>query len=134
MPIPNSGPRDIAYLPAHHALYFTMFAANKFAEYDLTTGRITLYDTPLGPVPLARAKALSHESKLTFIKADARDRYVWAATFGPDLMRLDPNTGHVTQMTCGINLPGLTAGITNDREGNLWFNEVEPGRIARLTP
>lgn len=134
MPIPNSGPRDIAYLPSYHALYLTMFAANKFAKYDLATGRITLYNTPLAPIPLVRANALSRESKLTFIKADARDRYVWAATFGPDLLRLDPSTGHVTQVTCGINLPGLTAGITNDRQGRLWFNEVEPGRIARLNP
>jgi EmrB/QacA subfamily drug resistance transporter len=134
MPIRNSGPRDIAYLPAYHSLYLTVFAANKLARYNLDTGKITLFNTPLQPVSLASANALSHVSKLTFIRADANKRYVWAATFGPDLLRLDPATGNIKQVTCGINLPGLTSGLANDAHGNLWFNEVLPGRIAEMHP
>jgi len=134
MPIRNSGPRDLVYVPSRHAIYFTFFAANKFGRYDLRTGKVTLYRTGVKPVSLATAETPAQVEKLTFINVDASQRNVWASTFGGELVRLDLATGRTQRVHCGITFPAATAGITNDAKGRLWVVEAFPGRLARIEP
>jgi hypothetical protein len=37
-------------------------------------------------------------------------------------------------MYCGITFPSVTGKMTADGEGQLWFTEAVPGRIARINP
>jgi streptogramin lyase len=135
MPIAQSGPRDLTYLASENAIYFTMFAANAFGRYDLSSGAIALYPTTVKPVPLAVALPLTGRyQKLTIIHADVAHHAMWASTLGPQLERLDLRTHKVTLVHCGINFPAVTAGIASDHKGQVWFNEAVPGRIARIQP
>jgi streptogramin lyase len=136
MPIPNSGPRDLVYVPAYHTIYVTLFAANQFASYNLLTGKVAVYPTGAKPVPLALAEntALHRFFKLTFIVADPKQDAVWASTLAAELFRLDLRTHHVTPVYCGITYPAVTAGLAFDRQGRLWVNEAFPGRIGLVEP
>jgi streptogramin lyase len=135
MPIANAGPRDLTYVKTDNSIYFTTFAANQFGRYKLDTGQVTLYPTTVKPVPLSVALPLTGRyQKLTIIHADIAHKAVWASTLGPQLERLDLVTHKVTLVHCGINFPSVTAGVTSDSHGQVWFNETLPGRIARIEP
>lgn len=135
MPIPKSGPRGIVYIPSQDTLYITLFAANQFASYNLRTGKIAIYPTKLKPVPVAVANNTNaRNEKLTFVAADAGQRYVWGSTLSGELFRLDLHSQDVKKVYCGITFPAGTAGLAVDRQGRLWVNEAFPGRIARVNP
>jgi streptogramin lyase len=134
MPIPASGPRDITYVPRRHSVYFTLFAANRFARYDLQARKLTVYPSPIKAISLTRALALTPAEKLTFVRSDARERFLYSGTFQAELVRFDMNTGAIKRVVCGITFPAATAGIANDARGRLWFNEAFPSRLARLQP
>jgi len=135
MPVPNSGPRGIVYLPSEDTLYITLFAANEFASYNLRTGKIGIYPTTLKPIPIAVANNTNaRNEKVTFVTTDAGHHYVWASTLSGELLRLDLQTHEVKKVYCGITFPAGTAGLALDRQGRLWVNEAFPGRIARILP
>ena len=135
MPIRDSGPRDLTYVPSRHSIYFTLFAANRIGRYDLSTGRLTLYRTPVKPISLADAESLRQGfEKLTFINKSADQRSVWATTFYGEVVRLDLATHKVTTVHCGITFPAATAGLATDAKGRLWVNEAFPARIALIRP
>jgi streptogramin lyase len=135
MPIPDSGPRDLTYVPSRHSIYFTLFAANRIGRYDLSTGRLTLYPTPVQPISLTDAESLKQGfEKLTFITKSADQRFVWATTFYGEVVRLDLATHKVTTVHCGITFPAATAGLATDAKGRLWVNEAFPARIALIRP
>jgi streptogramin lyase len=132
IPIANSGPRDITYVPSRNALFATLFAANQIAEYDLDTGKLTLHDTHVAPTSYDVA-LLGRKPKLTFLRADAQQEAVWVATLaGGELLRFDLKTNEIERVGCGIQVPGGPLGIANDRKGRLWVAEPFPGRIARV--
>ncbi len=135
MPIADAGPRSVVFLPSRHALYFSLFAANQLARYELRTGKVTLYPTPIERVPLSVAENLNaRREKVAFVGTDARQRYIWASTLSGELLRLDLNTSRIKRVHCGISFPAVTGKLTTDGDGRLWFVEAFPGRIARINP
>jgi streptogramin lyase len=135
MPIPKSGPRGLVYIPSQDTLYITLFAANKFASYNLRTGKIAIFPTGMKPVTIAVANnTAARNEKLTFIAADASHRSIWGSTFAGELFRLDLQTHQVKKVFCGITFPAGTSGFALDRRGRLWVNEAFPSRIARIEP
>jgi streptogramin lyase len=135
VPVANAGPRDITYLSSRQALFVTLYAANKLLEYDLSTGKISIYSSPFKAISLAKADGRTTISKLTFVRPDAQQRSVWMATLGGgELLRFDLQTHQMKQVHCGINFPDATLGVANDRKGRLWFIEPLPGRIGRILP
>jgi len=135
MPIPNSGPRGLVYIKSQDTLYITLFAANQFASYNLRTGKIKIFPTGMEPVSIAVANnTAARNEKLTFVHADASQRYIWGSTFAGELFRLDLRTHQVKKVFCGITFPAATSGFALDRDGRLWVNEAFPSRIARIEP
>ena len=133
MPIPNSGPRGIVYIRSQDTLYISLFAANKFASYNLRTGKIKIFPTGMEPVSIAVANnTVARNEKLTFVLADAPQRYIWGSTFAGELFRLDLRTHEVKKVFCGITFPAGTSGFALDRHGRLWVNEAFPSRIGRI--
>ena len=133
LPIANSGPRDLTYVSSRHSIYFTLFAANRIGRYDLSTGKLTLYRTPVKPISLGDAESLRQGfEKLTFIAPSADQRSVWATTFYGEVVRFDLATHDVKAVHCGITFPAATAGLATDAKGRLWVNEAFPARIARI--
>ena len=89
VPIKDAGPRDITYVPSRNALFVTLYAANKLLEYDLSTGKISIYASPFKAISLAKADGRTTIPKLTFVRADATQKTVWMATLGGgELLRL----------------------------------------------
>ncbi len=135
MPIPDSGPRDLIYIRSRNSIYLTLYAANEFASYDLSSGKVALYPTAVEPLSLAAANDLTKRvEKVSFIEKDANETAVYGGTFAAELVRLDLKTNKVTTVHCGITFPSGTSGMARDAQGRLWFNEAFPGRIARLRP
>jgi streptogramin lyase len=139
VPMPkDSGPRDITYVKSRNALYATLFAANKLAEYDLDTDKVTLHDVDVPPITYKVAVGTSTEDranpKLTFVRADADEEALWIATLsGGELLRFDPKTGDVENVGCGVTVPSGPLGLVNDRKGRLWVANLFPtGRIAEV--
>jgi streptogramin lyase len=132
IPIPASGPRDITYVQQRNALYATLFAANKLAEYDLSTGKLTLYDVGIPAIPYRVAISRAPDAKLTFVRPDSSGDFVWVATLaGGELLRFDLRSHHVKAVGCGVHVPAGPLGIATDREGRLWVAITFPaGRIA----
>lgn len=133
IPVPQSGPRDITYVRSQNALFATLYAANDLLEYNLGTGKISIYRSPFKSTSLAAADAATTTPKLTFVRADSRQRYIWIATLGGgDLLRFNLSSHKMTQITCGITWPDATLGVANDHQGRLWFIEPLPGRIGQM--
>jgi streptogramin lyase len=133
VPIANAGPRDITYVPSHNALFVTLYAANKLLEYDLSTGKISIFDSPYKAISLAKADGRTTIPKLTFVRADESQDAIWMATLGGgELLRFDLRTHKLKQVHCGITFPDATLGVATDRKGRLWFIEPLPGRIGRI--
>jgi streptogramin lyase len=136
IPIPNSGPRDITYVPARNAIFATLFAANKLAEYDLDTGKLTLHDVGVDPITYQVAVSTKTTDrahpKLTFVRPDASQKDVWIATLsGGELLRFNLQTDEVKRVGCGATIPGGPLGIATDGKGRLWVAITFPtGRIA----
>jgi sugar lactone lactonase YvrE len=135
MPVRDSGPRDLVYVPSRHSIYFTLFAANRIGRYDVATGRLTLYRTPVKPISLSDAESPKQGfEKLTFITKSADQSSIWATTFYGEVVRLNLDTRKVTTVHCGITFPAATAGLATDAKGRLWVNEAFPARIAEIRP
>jgi streptogramin lyase len=133
VPIKDAGPRDITYVRSRNALYVTLYAANKLLEYDISTGKLSTYSSPFKAISLAKADGRTTIPKLTFVRPDATQKYVWMATLGGgELLRFDLQTHAMKQVHCGITFPDATLGVATDREGRLWFIEPLPGRIGRI--
>ena len=132
MPIPNSGPRDMTYIARKHSLYFTLFASNRLVQYDLQTGKLTVYASPLPAITLKLAIALKPAEKLTFLRGDAQEQYLYSGTFQSEVIQFNLDTDKMKRIFCGITFPAATAGIAHDRKGREWFVEAFPGRLARL--
>lgn len=133
IPVKDAGPRDITYVPSRNALFATLYAANDLAEYDLGTGKLSIFRSPYKAISLAEADAGTTVPKLTFVRADASQRYLFVATLGAgDLLRFDLATHKMSQVTCGITWPDAILGLAKDSKGRMWFVEALPGRIARL--
>jgi streptogramin lyase len=131
IPVDASGPRDITYVKSRNAVYATLFAANKLVEYDLDNGKLTLHDTHLDAISYAVALTRQPKPKLTFLRADAKERAIWMATLaGGELLRFDLATSEVERVGCGVEIPGGPLGIATDRQGRLWTVEPFPGRVA----
>lgn len=131
IPIEASGPRDITYVPSRNAVYATLFAANKIAEYDLDTKQLTLHDTHLEPISYPVALSRQPNPKLTFVRPDAKEDALWVATLsGGELLRFDLESGEITRVGCGVTIPAGPLGIATDEQGRLWVAEPFPGRIA----
>lgn len=133
IPIKDSGPRDITYVESRNAVFATLFAANKLAEYDLDTGKLTLHDVGVDSIAYAEAITRSPVPKLTFIRADAKEEALWVATLaGGELRRFDLDSGEVKRVGCGVTIPGGPLGLANDTKGRLWVAVPFPGRIAEV--
>jgi streptogramin lyase len=134
IPIKESGPRDITYVPSRNAIFATLFAANKLAEYDLDTGKLTLYDVGVDPITYGVAITRQPKAKLTFVRPDASGDAVWIATLaGGELLRFDLATKQVKGVGCGVRVPAGPLGMATDRKGRLWVAIAFPtGRLARV--
>jgi streptogramin lyase len=134
IPIANSGPRDITYVRSRNALFATLFAANKLAEYDLDTDRLTLHDVGVDSISLKVAESRQPKAKLTFVRPDAQGDAVFIATLaGGELIRYDLETQDSEGIGCGVKVPAGPLGIATDRKGRLWVAIAFPtGRIARV--
>jgi streptogramin lyase len=121
IPIAQSGPRDITYVKSRNAIFATLFAANELAEYDLNTNKLILHKTHLPAITYAQAISRAPLGKLTFVRADAKEQYLWIATLsGGELIRYSLATGQQTRVGCGLKLPSGPLGIANDAQGRLW--------------
>ncbi len=64
------------------------------------------------------------------------DGMAWYSSFGePNLGRLDPRTGQVTEYPLPELKPGFptgSLGLRSDRDGNLWLGMMYQGGIARF--
>jgi virginiamycin B lyase len=136
IPIPNSGPRDITYVKSRNAIYATLFAANKLAEYDLDTGKLTLFDVGVDPITYQVAVSTKTEDranpKLTFVRHDASQKDVWIATLsGGEVLRFNLQSHEVKAVGCGTTVPAGPLGMATDRKGRLWVANTFPtGRIS----
>jgi streptogramin lyase len=129
----RSAPRDITYVRSRNTIYATTFAANKIVEYDLDTGHLALYKTHVDPIPFEDALD-RRVSKLTFVRPDAKEKYVWISTLnGGELLRFDPRTHAIKRVGCGVTIPNGPLGLVNDRKGRLWYAVPFPkGAIGRV--
>jgi streptogramin lyase len=135
IPVPNAGPRDITYVASQNALFATLYAANKLAEYNLSTGRLSIYGSPFKAISLKEADGRTTVPKLTFVRADADQKYLWIATLGGgELLRFSLATHRIKQVYCGIGFPSATLGLANDTRGRMWFAEALPGALGRIEP
>lgn len=134
IPIPNSGPRDITYVSSKNAIFATLFAANEIAEYDLNTNKLILHKTHDSAITYAQAVSREVLPKLTFIRPDASQKYLWIATLsGGELIRYNLKTEQQTRVGCGLKLPSGPLGIATDRKGRLWVAITFPtGAIAMI--
>jgi streptogramin lyase len=143
IPVKGGGPRDIAYVPRRNKLFATLFAANKFVEYDLKTGKLAVHPSHFDAISYATAQrdvSVGRASggrtrtspKLAFVRPDAGGEAIWIATLsGGELLRYNPDTGKTTRVGCGLSFPAGPLGITNDGKGRLWMTESFPiGRLA----
>jgi streptogramin lyase len=139
IPIKESGPRDITYVRQRNALYATLFAANKLAEYDLDTGKLTLFDVGVDSISYEVALSRAPKPKLTFVRPNAKGTEVFIATLaGGEVLRFDLKTHKVTGIGCGVTVPAGPLGMALDRKGRLWVaitftTATSPkGRIMRV--
>jgi streptogramin lyase len=133
VPLEQGGPRDITYVGSKNAIYATLFAGNQLVEYDLDSGKLTLYPSHFGPISYHDAVFSRKDAKLGFVRPDGKGA-LWIATLsGGELIRFDLKTHKMTRLGCGLSAPTTTLGIATDRRGRLWFNELFPtGRIVRV--
>ena len=135
VPIKDSGPRDITYVRSTNTVYATLFAANKIAELDPDTGKLTLHDTYLDAVPYSQAVTRKPLAKLTLVRPDAQEHALWIATLsGGELLRYDLKSRKIERVGCGITVPSGPLGLTNDTKGRLWYTVLfpSPGKMVRV--
>lgn len=134
IPIAESGPRDITYVRQRNALYATLFAANKLAEYDLDVGRLVLHDVGVDAISYKTALGRGQEPKLTFVRPNAKGDAVFIATLaGGEILRFDLDSHEVKGIGCGVAVPSGPLGIATDGKGRLWYTTLFPrGKLSRV--
>jgi signal transduction histidine kinase/ligand-binding sensor domain-containing protein len=110
-------------------LWITYVSGNGLASWDRRTRRLTRYSFK------DREPPASQLSGVAGIHEDA-DRYLWLATYGSGLVRIDPNRRSAVQyrhsplQANGISDNQLGA-VFEDREGNIWVG-TGTGRLNRF--
>lgn len=123
---PNSGPHWLLYVPKDDSVWIALEYANQMAQFNLRTGAVTYFTTPLHRAAKSLFTGFRPFPYLTQMLLDASGQNIWIATLaGSQLLRLNVNTHKITAVTCGLD-PGLFAAtivFTRDSKGRLWVTE-----------
>jgi streptogramin lyase len=120
---PGSSPHQSAYDKGRNRLIITLLRSNRVAEYDLATGSLRTYKTPLDPLRTqADIQPTARFPRLVAVAIDSQDKAAWITRLGIGVLRYDLDTRKITQVTCGAGIPGASLVIV--RAGNeIWFSD-----------
>jgi streptogramin lyase len=129
----GKGPHWLVHVPSDNAIWIAFAYSNELGRYDLETGEVTIFKTPLDPVTPEQFKGTEFFPTLTQMVADRRGNALWIATLsGGKILRFDLKTHELTEITCGLGFGGVTITIENDPFGNLWVTEPATGGLGRI--
>jgi streptogramin lyase len=129
----GGGPHWLVYVPQDNAIWIAFAYSNNLGRYDLRTGKVRIFDTPLDPESPDKFSGLTLFPTLTQMVADRQGQALWAATAsGAEILRFDLKTHTIKAVTCGLGFGGVTLTIASDRRGRLWVAEPVAQRLGRI--
>lgn len=124
----GSGPHWAEYVRSDNAIWVATAFSNDVIRYDLRTGKVSVFDTPLRPITPAQLQRRGRVASFTQLVVDEEKRTLWMGTLGGgELIRFDLDTHEAERVGCGLLFPALTITLIKDRSGDLWATEAPAG-------
>jgi streptogramin lyase len=126
----DAGPHDVIVGPDEKTLWIALQHSSRLGAYDLDTGELRSWDTPLDPQDTPDTQPTP---KLQDLAVGPDEKSIWITTFGGNrVFKFDIEDEELSEPVCGIQPGGSSLGVAVAQDGKLWFASALSARLMRV--